>query len=69
MTTRESTGWTPVPIEIKELHIRVAVNAPAGSKPAGVPGPEPGAGADARQALVADCVEQVLQVLSDQRER
>lgn len=58
-----------MPIEIKELHIRVSVNAPAGSKPAGAPGPDPGAGADARQALVADCVDQVLQVLRDQRER
>ena len=58
-----------MPIEIKELHIRVSVNTPAGSKPAGAPGPEPGAEGDARQALVADCVEQVLQVLRDQRER
>lgn len=58
-----------MPIEIKELHIRVSVNTPAGSKPAGAPGPDPGAEADARQALVADCVEQVLQVLRDQSER
>ena len=58
-----------MPIEIKELHIRVSVSTPAGGKPAGVPGPEPGADADARQAVVAECVEQVLQVLSDQRER
>ena len=58
-----------MPIEIKELHIRVSVNAPAGSKPAGAPGPAPGAEGDARQALVADCVEQVLEVLRDQRER
>lgn len=58
-----------MPVEIKELHIRVSVNAPAGAKPAGAPGPEPGAEADARQALVAECVEQVMQVLRDQRER
>ena len=58
-----------MPIEIKELHIRVSVNTAAGSKPAGVPGPDAGAEADARQALVADCVEQVMQVLRDQRER
>jgi hypothetical protein len=58
-----------MPIEIKELHIRVSVNTPAGSKPAGAPGPDPGAEADGRQALVAECVEQVLQVLRDQRER
>ena len=32
-----------MPIEIKELHIRVSVNTPAGGKPAGAPGPDPGA--------------------------
>ena len=37
-----------MPIEIKELHIRVSVNAPAGGKPAGAPGPAPGAEGDAR---------------------
>ena len=58
-----------MPIEIKELHIRVSVNAPAGNKPAGAPGPDPATGADGRQALVAECVEQVFQVLQDQGER
>jgi hypothetical protein len=58
-----------VPIEIKELHIRVSVNTPAGSKPAGAPGLDRGMEGDARQALVADCVEQVLEVLRDKRER
>ena len=58
-----------MPIEIKELHIRVSVTPPAGSKPAGAPGPDAGAESDARQVIVADCVEQVLQVLRDQRER
>jgi hypothetical protein len=58
-----------VPIEIKELHIRVSVNAPAGDKPAGAPGPGPGAAGKAQQALVAECVEQVLQVLRDRKER
>ena len=58
-----------MPIEIKELHIRVSVSTPSGGKPAGAPGPEPGAEGDARQALVDECVEQVLQVLRDQRER
>lgn len=58
-----------MPIEIKELHIRVSVNTPTDGKPAGAPGPDPGTEAAARQALVADCVEQVLQVLRDQKER
>jgi hypothetical protein len=58
-----------MPIMIKELHIRVSVNPPDAGKPAGVPGPAPGAAGDARQALVAECVEQVLQVLHDEKER
>lgn len=58
-----------MPIEIKELHIRVSVNASAGAKPAGAPGPAPGADGEARQTLVAECVEQVLEILRDQRER
>ena len=57
-----------MPIEIKELHIRVSVNAPAGGEPAGAPGPAPGAEATPA-ALVAECVEQVLQILRDQKER
>ncbi len=57
-----------MPIEIRELHIRVSVSPPAGGRPAGAPGPEPAEGAG-RQALVAECVEQVLQVLHDRRER
>lgn len=58
-----------MPIMIKELHIRVSVAPPTTSRPAGAPGPGPGADGEARQALVAECVEQVLQVLYDQRER
>jgi hypothetical protein len=58
-----------VPIEIKELHIRVSVNPPEGARPtAGAPGPS-GDDGDARKQLVADCVEQVMQVLRDQKER
>jgi hypothetical protein len=57
-----------MPIEIKELHVRVSVTAPAaGDRPAGAP--DPVADAGGRQSLVAECVEQVLQVLRDQRER
>lgn len=58
-----------MPIEIKELHIRVSVNAPAAPKPAGAPGPAPGAEGETREALVADCVERVLEILRDQQER
>ena len=64
-----------MPIEIKELHIRVAVQAPpSGPAPsgqialggAGSPG---GEGDDARDAIVAECVEQVLHILQNKRDR
>lgn len=58
-----------MPIMINELHIRVSVAPPTTSRPAGAPGPGPAADSEARQALVAECVEQVLQVLHDKRER
>ena len=52
-----------MPIEIKELHIKVAVNSTPHSGGAGVPQ------SDARDALVAECVEQVLQILQNKAER
>lgn len=61
-----------MPIEIKELYIKVAVSSPpAADKPV-----EPQAGqplpcaelAD-REQIVADCVEQVLQILKEKCER
>lgn len=58
-----------MPIEIKELFIRVSVSAPAPGTPAGAPGPSASASGVAHQALVAECVEQVLQVLHDRKER
>lgn len=52
-----------MPIEIRELHIRVAVTAPESGAPAA-----PAAGADTER-LVALCVERVMQVLADRAER
>jgi hypothetical protein len=59
-----------MPIEIKELHIRVAVNAEPAKQPAAKPG---GSGAAAgggdKDAIVAECVEQVLDILQSKKER
>lgn len=60
-----------MPIEIKELHIRVAVNsAPAGQPAAakGASGTGEGDGSD-KDAIVAECVEQVMQILQARSER
>ena len=59
-----------MPIEIKELHIRVSVNAqPSGQARAGdgaVTGADDDGGKD---VIVAECVEQVLQILQRKTER
>ena len=51
-------------IEIRELVIRATVSDQSGSA---------GAGADARgeerEALVADCIEQVMEILREEKER
>lgn len=51
-----------MPIEIKELHIRVALTT---SPP---PPPSAGGGAE-RDAIVSECIEQVLQILQNKAER
>lgn len=57
-----------MPIEIRELHIKVAVTGGAGA--AGTPGgADSTAGDQAQQAIVAQCVEQVLRILQNKTER
>lgn len=62
-----------MPIEIKELHIRVSVNPPTNGKPAGERTPSgvvgSMAGEEAKEALMAECVEMVLQILHNKMER
>jgi hypothetical protein len=64
-----------MPVEIKELHIRVAVDArpPAkGASNGGAQGESGGQGSGGGQdkdAIVAECVEQVLQILQARKER
>jgi hypothetical protein len=66
--------WIAMPIEIKELHIRVAVNtaqsaqSPGGQMAVGNDSVSGGNVGDA-EAIVAECVEQVLQVLQNKMER
>jgi hypothetical protein len=61
-----------MPIEIKELHIRVTVNAPqAGQPPAEKAGARGGSALadEERNAIVAECAEQVFQILQRKSER
>lgn len=63
-----------MPIEIKELHIRVAVNtaqsgqSPGGQIAVGHTSTSSRSEGDT-EAIVAECVEQVLQVLKNKMER
>lgn len=54
-----------MPVEIRELHIRVSVNAEA-AKPAAPAKPAEGGDKD---AIVAECVEQVLRIIQARKER
>lgn len=63
-----------MPIEIKELHIRVAVDAEQGgdAAPAGprrAAGAAPAAAEEKKEALLAECIEQVMQIIDNKSER
>jgi hypothetical protein len=57
-----------MPVEIKELHIRVAVDARPGHPPPAGQGAAGGEAVD-KDAIVAECVEQVLQIIQSKKER
>ncbi len=60
-----------MPVEIKELHIRVVVNATSGQQSSSVASQRPATtgGGDEKELLVSECVEQVLRILENKRER
>ncbi|MBK7870260.1 MAG: hypothetical protein IPJ74_06005 [Saprospiraceae bacterium] len=65
-----------MPIQIRELHIKVAVNEPAeASNTSPVRStPSPGGaqgqmGEDQRDQIIAECVEQVMNILREKSER
>ena len=55
-----------MPIEIKELHVRISVNTTRGSGQAAGDG---NTGDNAKDAVVAECVERVLQIIQNKAER
>jgi hypothetical protein len=62
-----------MPIEIKELHIRVNVTPPASGQekrgPAATPGRDTALSGGARLEIIAECVEQVMKILENKKER
>lgn len=58
-----------MPIEIKELHIRVAVNTSPGAQGATRDSGSAAGDESGKDAIVAECVEQVLHILQNKLER
>jgi Family of unknown function (DUF5908) len=59
-----------MPIEIKELHIKVEVStAQGGGQNAAPSAPQAAGGTGDKDAIVAECVEQVMQILQTKLER
>jgi hypothetical protein len=60
----------PMPVEIRELHIRVAVSTPAAKQGPGARSkPATNGVAGDKDSIVADCVEQILDILKTGKER
>lgn len=57
-----------MPLEIKELHIRVNVNQPQ-SEGAGSQASADANAKDDKEALVQQCIEQVMELLNNKNER
>lgn len=62
-----------MPIEIKELHIRINVTPPVSQGESGAPGgSQERAGRLTRlgkQEIIAECIEQVMKILENKKER
>jgi hypothetical protein len=59
-----------MPVEIRELHIRVAVSAAPAKQAPAAPNQHGGSGnAGDRDAIVAECVEEILQIVQAKKER
>lgn len=62
-----------MPIEIKELHIRISINPPVSAQTAGERTPfgaiSSAVSEEANEAFIAECVETVLKILHNKMER
>ncbi len=57
-----------MPLEIKELHIRVTVNQPQAESDS-VPAAQSSADKPDNQALIQQCIEQVVEIFNGKNER
>jgi len=57
-----------MPLQIRELHISVTVNQPKQGKPA-ADAVEPNKAEDEKDALIAQCVDEILDIINHKKER
>lgn len=57
-----------MPLEIRELHIKVTVNQPQGSSSGQQPADNTNK-ADDKETLISQCVEQVMDLINNKKER
>jgi hypothetical protein len=58
-----------MPVEIRELQIRVTVNQPQQSQPAGTPAPEGNKAEDEKDSIINQCVDAVVTIMNNKKER
>jgi hypothetical protein len=54
---------------LRELHIKVTVNQPQQGKPAPEASAEPGKAEDEKDAVIAQCVDEVINIMNSKNER
>jgi hypothetical protein len=59
-----------MPLEIRELQINVTVNQPGSSAPAtATPGEKAAGGGDDSKKIINQCIEQVMDIINNKKER
>ena len=58
-----------MPVEIKELQINVTVNQQNGNGTAPPAGNASGANVDEKKAIIDQCIEQVIEIFNNKKER
>jgi hypothetical protein len=56
-----------MPLEIKELHIKVTVNQP--QQGAHSPAAEPEKAEDEKESIITQCVDEVIEIMNNKKER
>jgi hypothetical protein len=58
-----------MPLEIRELHIKVTVNEPLQGQQPAAPAADPVKSDEEKQSIIRQCVDEVLEILNNKTER